>query len=397
MAKKKETTESNPKPDAIVPVKDEKPSAPTVKVDMPEIALSVETVQKYICEKATKTEIELFLQTCMIWKLNPFKREIYLVKYQHDKPASTVIGYESFLKRADRTARLSGWRAWTEGVPKNPDFKAIVEIHRKDWAHPFIHEVFYSEYVQRTSQGTITRFWDQKPRTMIKKVAIAQAFRLCFPDELGGMPCLAEEIMDAEVIDTSPIKPGEAKGGNGPASAHGKIETAKGEEQATIPKEAEPAPPPPPSPPKQEPKAAPRPVPRPRPAPSKATPTSPAPARSPSLDQPPPAAAPAKGSGESDEDTFPENGSDGDDSNPMGSPSPFSEEWDDKIRLHLRTLTDRLGRDSDKLHAVIIDRIRQKFGIEVTELTGPELNDEQKDWLVKALIRTIDEENEKRR
>ena len=36
--------------------------------------------------------------------------------------------------------------------------------------------------------------WSEKPRTMLKKVCIAQAFRLCFPVELGGMPYTADEL-----------------------------------------------------------------------------------------------------------------------------------------------------------------------------------------------------------
>ena len=46
-----------------------------------------------------------------------------------------------------------------------------------------------------------TQIWKEKPITMIKKVAIAQGFRLCFPEELGGLPYTAEEITSGEVVD----------------------------------------------------------------------------------------------------------------------------------------------------------------------------------------------------
>ena len=46
--------------------------------------------------------------------------------------------------------------------------------------HPFIVEVAYSEYVQTTSRGDITKFWKEKPKTMIKKVAESQALRKAF-------------------------------------------------------------------------------------------------------------------------------------------------------------------------------------------------------------------------
>jgi hypothetical protein len=35
---------------------------------------------------------------------------------------------------------------------------------------------------------------------MIKKVAMAQGFRLCFNDELGGMPYTKEEIQETEDV-----------------------------------------------------------------------------------------------------------------------------------------------------------------------------------------------------
>ena len=40
---------------------------------------------------------------------------------------------------------------------------------------------------------------------MIKKVAMSQGFRLCFPDELGGIPYTQEEITE-ELADEA-LKP----------------------------------------------------------------------------------------------------------------------------------------------------------------------------------------------
>ena len=61
--------------------------------------------------------------------------------------------------------------------------------------------------MQTTREGAVTKFW-QKADFMIKKVAISQAFRLCFSDELGGMPYTKEEVeamqVDDAVITTAP-------------------------------------------------------------------------------------------------------------------------------------------------------------------------------------------------
>jgi hypothetical protein len=76
--------------------------------------------------------------------------------------------------------------------------KALVEIHRKDWTHPFTHEVFWKECVQRKRDGQPTSFWSKMPKFQLKKVAISQGFRLAFPSELGGMPYDPAELPDAE-------------------------------------------------------------------------------------------------------------------------------------------------------------------------------------------------------
>ena len=59
------------------------------------------------------------------------------------------------------------------------DLVAICTVWRTDTQTPFIVEVAYEEYVQRNQKG-ITRFWKEKPKTMLKKVAESQALRKAF-------------------------------------------------------------------------------------------------------------------------------------------------------------------------------------------------------------------------
>jgi hypothetical protein len=92
--------------------------------------------------------------------------------------------------------------------------KALVEIHRKDWHSPFVHEAFWKECVQRKRDGTPTSFWAKMPKFQLKKVAISQGFRLAFPSELGGMPYDPAELPDAESLTpavTPPSTPPESK------------------------------------------------------------------------------------------------------------------------------------------------------------------------------------------
>lgn len=144
-------------------------------------------------QSLTANEKVQFFNVCLAYNLNPIKKEIYAVKYGQN-PASIIVGYEVYIKRAERSGKLDGYDVKTEGNIKDGSLKAIVTIYRKDWSRSFVHEVYYSEYVQRTKDGQVTKFWAEKPITMLKKVAISQGFRLCFSDENGGLPYSEEEI-----------------------------------------------------------------------------------------------------------------------------------------------------------------------------------------------------------
>lgn len=137
---------------------------------------------------------EQFIELCVAMNLNPFKREIYGVGFK-DK-FNIIVGYEVYLKRADSTKLCTGWRVRTEGSVKDKNLKAIIEIHRKDYTIPFIHEVDFAEYEQiHYRNGALVQgMWQTKPKTMIKKVAVAQGFRLAFPNDFSGMPYIEEEL-----------------------------------------------------------------------------------------------------------------------------------------------------------------------------------------------------------
>jgi phage recombination protein Bet len=146
-----------------------------------------ETVKNFLFGSGTKLnnqQIAMFEQICMINQLNPFNREIYAVAYGSN--FNIITGYEVYLKRASESGLLDGWDCKTEGEGKN--LKAVCTIYRKDWNRSFVHEVLFSEY------NTGKSLWQGKPITMIKKVAIAQAFRLAFPNEVGGLPYTSDEI-----------------------------------------------------------------------------------------------------------------------------------------------------------------------------------------------------------
>lgn len=154
----------------------------------------------------SETEQNQFVQTALANNLDPFKREIYIAVYGEgeSRKVSILTGYQVYLKRAERAGNLDGWRARLEG--EGPRMKAIVEIFRKDWSHSFAHEIYWEEAVQKKKDGNPTQFWAKQPRFQLRKVAIAQGFRLAFPDELGGLPYESAELPDMENA-SAPIIP----------------------------------------------------------------------------------------------------------------------------------------------------------------------------------------------
>lgn len=166
--------------------------------------ITAERITKYmeafgIASQLEKGEKEQFIEIATAFQLNPFKREIYCIPYGKGEFRKLLIitGYETYLKRAERTGKMDGWSADIEG--SGEDMVAVVTIYRKDWSRPFIHKAYWSECKQTTfkdGKQQLNAMWSKMGKFMLKKVATAQAFRLCFPDEFGGMPYTADELPD---------------------------------------------------------------------------------------------------------------------------------------------------------------------------------------------------------
>jgi phage recombination protein Bet len=174
------------------------------KIDNESFELTAVDVKNFFDKegKCTANEVALFLKIAQMNKLNPFKRELHLIKYG-TSPAQIITGYEVYLRRAERSCKWGGFKAWTEG--EYPAIVGKVEIYRKDWDKPLYHEVYFSEIAKKKYDGTYQANWskDGMPKYMTKKVAITQALRWAFPEEIGGLPYTQDEMG----IDTKePIK-----------------------------------------------------------------------------------------------------------------------------------------------------------------------------------------------
>lgn len=165
------------------------------QVDMQTITEYLDTTG--LTKQLLPNEKAMFVNMARDYGLNPFKREIYCTVYGEGqwRQCSIVTGYEVYLKRAERIGKLDGWHVEVSGKLSDGSLAATVTIFRKDWSHPFQHTAYYIECVQRSKKtGEPNAIWKKMPIFMTRKVAIAQAFRLCFSDEFGGMPYTNDEL-----------------------------------------------------------------------------------------------------------------------------------------------------------------------------------------------------------
>lgn len=183
------------------------------------IQLTPATVKQYLvsgdADNVSDQEIKMFLELCKYQKLNPFLKEVYLIKYG-TSPATIVTGKEAFLKRATKNPVYRGHKTGISGDGQT----AWAEVYKEAFEFPVRVEVDLEEYIGKKGNGEVNAQWKSKPKTMLKKVALVQALRESFPDALGGM--YTEEEADshvaAEPIDitpketkTSTVKPAESK------------------------------------------------------------------------------------------------------------------------------------------------------------------------------------------
>ena len=177
------------------------------------VELSPEIIKSYLVppdSKITDPEIGFFLQMCKFQKLNPFMKEIYIVKYGN-YPAAFIIAKDTFLRRAKKNETYQG-----HTVAISEDGKsAWAEVSIKGFEKPIRVDVEFDEYVQM-KDGQPNKMWKAKPKTMLKKVALVQALREAFPQDLGGLYDQSELDDTDEVIKeaNATVKEAETKSGS---------------------------------------------------------------------------------------------------------------------------------------------------------------------------------------
>ena len=169
----------------------------TYQVNGEDVNLSFQIVRNYLTKgsaSVSDAEVIQFISLCRANQLNPFIGDAYMVKYGSE-PAQMIISKGAFMKRAESSPLYTGYQA---GILILRDNRVIEEegsfflkgdilvggwarVYRKDREHPITARVRLEEY----NKGKST--WASMPGTMIRKVAIAQAFREAFPFAVQGM------------------------------------------------------------------------------------------------------------------------------------------------------------------------------------------------------------------
>lgn len=179
------------------------------KVDGEEVTLTRQIVRSYLArgnDAVSDADIVQFISLCRVNQLNPFIGDAYLVRYKSDNgPAQTqmIISKSAFMKRAESDPRYEGFQA---GIIIRRDGKIIEEEGSffvpgdeliGGWAKVYNGRKFPAYIRVRLNEYDKSKStWKGMPATMIRKVAIAQAFREAFPMKVGNMYIPEEQMPD---------------------------------------------------------------------------------------------------------------------------------------------------------------------------------------------------------
>lgn len=170
------------------------------------VKFTSQDIRERLCPNATDSELALCVELCNRQHLNPFTKEVYLIKYGN-APASIITSYQVFNRRANRQPNYGGIESGVvvlrdgEVVKKKGSavYKMIGEQLIGGWAEVAFTDGKKPAYVELalTDYSTGKSNWAKMPGVMIEKCAKAGAWRLAYPGEFRGM-YVSEEMDQAQ-------------------------------------------------------------------------------------------------------------------------------------------------------------------------------------------------------
>lgn len=201
----------------IIESKEIQPADAFGKLSRPQIDL----IKRTIAKGATDDELNMFIQVCKGAQLNPFLRQVFLVKRWDSKEGKEVgviqVGIDGFRAVAEGSGAYAGNDDPLFGDESDINVKdkagkvtktfkapkmATVTVHKVigGVSYPFTATARWSEYYPGDRMGFQ---WQARPYLMLGKCAEALALRKAFPKLLSGM---YEEAELAKSVE-QPVQP----------------------------------------------------------------------------------------------------------------------------------------------------------------------------------------------
>ena len=217
-----------------------------------QVQLSLSIVRDFLVtgkkELVTDQEIVLYMGICRSLGMDPFAKDVYLVKFDQN-PAAPIVAIDFYRSRARAQEDCKGWQKGVICLQKDGTLRysnglvlpteelvgGWFEAQPVGWELPFKLEVNLSGYKKDNA------FWKaEKAPTMIAKVAESQGLRTLWPKEFKGT-LVAEEIGElSEALTSGEIRQVSSGSGSAPAPEPpdtSKFDTLVGEKLKELTKE----------------------------------------------------------------------------------------------------------------------------------------------------------------
>lgn len=193
----------------------------------------LQLIRRTVAADTNQSEFDLFVEVCKRVQLDPFRKQIYAVVYNKDKPEkrkmSIITGIDGYRTVAHRSGQyrpddkppVIDYSEEAKDKDLNPlgIVRAVVTVYKfgpdREW-HPVPGVAYWDEFAplkeewaendqgRRKPTGRMTldktSNWFRMGRVMIAKVAEAQALRRGWPEDLSGV-YIAEEMAQADAIE----------------------------------------------------------------------------------------------------------------------------------------------------------------------------------------------------
>lgn len=186
----------------------------------------VQLIKDTVARGATDGELKLFMHVCQKTGLDPFMRQIHMIKRWDAKlqreVATMQTGIDGYRVIAERSGGYAGQDQPIFQFPKGSEngipVSATVTVYRfmGEQRVGFTATAFYDEYVQLKKDGNPNSFWTKMPKSQLAKCAEALALRKAFPNDLSGIYTHDEMAQADNAGPTTPALPP----GSNPAAAH---------------------------------------------------------------------------------------------------------------------------------------------------------------------------------